>query len=345
MSQVPKRILIIKPSSLGDIVLALPALSALHDSFPEAEISWLVHSDFAPFLEGHPYLKQLILFHRRKMAHAWYSPSAFNYARQLCRELKNNDFDCVFDFQGLLRTALLARATRCKQRYGMAVAREGAPWFYTHRIASDPDSFHLIDLYLKITRHAGAKEYPVKFVFSDTQQDASSVLSLLDQRKIDPNSYAVIIPGSAHESKCWPAERFALLADKLHSDYGLSVAAVGSQSETEVIERISAAAQVPVINLAGQTTLKTLVSLLRTARLVVANDTGPGHVAAGLGVPLVMLFSWSNPARIYPYERPECIAAIDPFDRGRTIKSRDPKHNVRNISFDTVYEKVCQQLQ
>jgi ADP-heptose:LPS heptosyltransferase len=77
----------------------------------------------------------------------------------------------------------------------------------------------------------------------------------------------------------------------------------------------------------------------------VANDTGPGHVAAGLGVPLVMLFSWSNPARIYPYERPECIAAIDPFDRGRTIKSRDPKHNVRNISFDTVYEKVCQQLQ
>jgi ADP-heptose:LPS heptosyltransferase len=77
----------------------------------------------------------------------------------------------------------------------------------------------------------------------------------------------------------------------------------------------------------------------------VANDTGPGHIAAGLGVPLVMLFSWSNPARIYPYERPECIAAIDPFGRGKTIKSRDPKHNVRNISFETVYEKVCQQLQ
>ena len=134
------------------------------------------------------------------------------------------------------------------------------------------------------------------------------------------------------------------MADQLHNEYNLHLLAVGTGQERDIIERIRTLASCPFINLAGQTTLNQLVSLLRGACLVVANDTGPGHIAAGLGVPMVMLFSWSNPARIYPYGRPECIAAIEPFNRGTAIKSRDPKHSVLNVPLQVVYEKACEQL-
>ena len=105
-----------------------------------------------------------------------------------------------------------------------------------------------------------------------------------------------------------------------------------------------AAARAPIVNLAGRTSLSELVALLRGARLVVSNDTGPGHIAAALGSPLVMLFSWSNPARIAPYGRPECMVARDPFSRGMQIRSHNPEHLVRMITVDEVYEKVRGQL-
>ena len=98
------------------------------------------------------------------------------------------------------------------------------------------------------------------------------------------------------------------------------------------------------MNFAGRTSLKELVELLRTARLVVSNDTGPGHIAAALGVPLVMIYSWSNPARIAPYGRPQCMVAREPYSRGLKIKSADPKHSVTNITVDEVFQKVREQL-
>ena len=94
----------------------------------------------------------------------------------------------------------------------------------------------------------------------------------------------------------------------------------------------------------AKTSLSELVVLLKNARLVVSNDTGPGHIAAALSTPLVLMFSWSNPARIAPYKRFECLVAREPFSRGHKIKSRDPKHNVDTITVDEVYQKVCEQL-
>jgi heptosyltransferase I len=103
-------------------------------------------------------------------------------------------------------------------------------------------------------------------------------------------------------------------------------------------------AQVPVTNLAGQTSLKELVALLRVAKLVISNDTGPGHIAAALGTPLVLIFSWSNPARIAPYGRTECMVANEPYSRGEKIRSTDPEHDIRAITVEQVHKKVCEQL-
>ena len=344
MSEGLKNILIIKPSSLGDIVLALPALTALRKSFPDAKISWLIRPDFAALLENHPHLTEIIHFDRKFLGKAWFHPGASGSLVSLIRRLRRAKFDAVIDFQGLFRTASLAWLSGCKKRYGMSKARELAPFFYTHKITQTQDCIHMVDYYLKIIKTAGASQLDVEFVLPHHPEAADSVGRLLESHGIAHDNYVVFVPGSAHEDKRWPVERFAALAEKISSQFGLSLIAIGSSNEASLGERLKTLANVPIANLAGQTSLSELIALLKRSRLVVSNDTGPGHIAAALGTPLVLMFSWSNPARIAPYERSECLVAREPFNRGLKIKSRDPKHNVDTITVDEVYQKVCEQL-
>jgi ADP-heptose:LPS heptosyltransferase len=134
------------------------------------------------------------------------------------------------------------------------------------------------------------------------------------------------------------------LADKISSQFSLSIVVTGTAGETNIVQKLKDLAQVPVTNLAGCTTLRQLVALLKFARIVVANDTGPGHIAAALGTPLVLIFGHSNPARVGPYKRPDCVAAVEPEARGLQIKSEDPRHDIRHIAVDDVFERVCRQI-
>jgi heptosyltransferase I len=344
MSKVFKNILITKPSSLGDIVLALPALAALRSNLPNAKISWLIRPEFAPLLENHPFLNELIPFDRKYLAKAWYNPGAFKTLIGLIKKLRQGKFDVVFDFQGLFRTAVLSRLSGCKIRFGPADGRELASLFYTDKIEYNSDCVHLVDFYLKMVKAAGADCSEIKFVLPIHQTAAQAAQKLLSSFGVKPGQYVVFVPGSAQLDKCWPAERFADLAGKISSNFHLPIVAIGTNAEKSIIEKIKAPGNVIIINLAGQTTLKELVELLRASKLVVSNDTGPGHIASALGVPLVMMYSWSNPARIAPYARAECMIAREPYSRGLKIKSNDPAHSIINITVDEVFRKVCEQL-
>ena len=337
-------ILILKPSALGDIVLALPALTALRRSFPDAKISWLVRPEFAPLLENHPHLDKIITFDRKILSKVYFSLKALGALNSLIKELRQSKFDAVFDFQGLFRSAILAWLSGCKKRFGMANSREMAHLFYTHKIKQDSDSIHLVDFYLKIAEAAGANNTDVEFILPSIPEAANAVDKLLESRNIQSGQYVVLVPGSAHIDKCWLAERFAQLADKISSKFNLPIVAIGTNSEKIRVEEINKLTDTKIIDFAGQTSLKELIELMRSAKLVISNDTGPGHIASALGTPLVMMYSWSNPARIAPYGRPECMVARDPYSRGMEIKSDNPKHSVINITVDEVFEKVCEQL-
>ncbi len=344
MSENLQNILIIKPSSLGDIVLALPALSALRRSFPDSKISWLIRSEFIPILKNHPHLTEIIPFDRKFLGKAWFHPRAFARLVSFILYLHRSKFDAVFDFQGLFRTASLGWLSGCKKRFGMTNARELSHIFYTHKITQNQECVHLIDYYLKIIQTAGICDIGVEFILPEDRAAADSVSKLLKEHGIVPNSYAVLVTGSAHSDKCWPIERFAALAEKTSSTFHLPIVATGNASEAETIENLKSVAQVPIVNLAGRTSLSELVALMKSAGLVVSNDTGPGHIAAVLGKPLVMIFGRSNPARVAPYGRNNCIVAVEPHLRGLSIKSSDPKHNIKNIAADDVFQKVCEQL-
>ena len=344
MAPDSKKFLIIKPSSLGDIVLALPALSALRRGFPDSHIAWLIRPEFAALIDGHPALNQIILFDRKRLAGWWRSRHGSCELSQLFSELRVPRFDIVLDFQGLIRTGVFSIITGAKKRIGPADAREFANLFYTHKVPNPPHSRHLVDLYLQMVAQAGISDLGVEFTFPSNPQVDASVDKLLIENNIADKNYAVFVPASAQLDKCWPSERFALLAEKLRSDFNLPVIASGTQSEKPLIDKLVSISKVPIVNFAGKTTLPQLVSLLSKSRLVVSNDTGPGHIAAALGIPLVMIFSWSNPARIYPYNHKERAVGIDLFTRDNKIKSKNPAHYVINVTFDMVWQKTAAQL-
>jgi heptosyltransferase-1 len=339
-----ENILLIKPSSLGDIVMALPALSALRRSFPQARLTWLVRPEFAPLIEGHPHLDAIVFFDRRRFAQAWRSPGAARSLLTLVSELRGRRFDAVLDLQGLFRTGLLSWLSGSPHRFGPRW-REMAYLFYTTSIPPRLEWIHVVDYYLKLAGTVGASDLRVEFVLPEKPAAATAARELLAHHSIPPERYAVIIPGSAQTSKCWPAERFAALVDRLAAEHGLTVAATGSQAERPTIEEIRRLSKHPVVNLASQTSLPELIEVLRGAQLVVSNDTGPGHIAAALGRPLVMLFSWSNPLRVGPYGRPECVVARDISARGLINRSRNPLHSIQHLTLDEVYTKAVEQLE
>ena len=339
-----RRILIIKPSALGDIVLALPVLSSLRKSFPEAHIAWFIRPEFAPLLDENKNLDEIIIFDRKLLGKWWFSPKAFVALIRLIRKLRGEKFDLVIDLQGLFRTALFAWFTGCRKRVGMQTAREFATGFYTKKIPQDSASIHVIDYYQKIAAAAGAATISYDYNLAPLPQAVESVNRLLAGHNLTGRKYAVLVPGSAHAYKCWPRENFARLAEKIAEQFNLDIIAVGTTDEKTIIENINSLANVRVINMAGKTDIPQLIALLNGAQIVISNDTGPGHIAVALGAAIVMIFGSTNPARIGPYKRPGAIAAVDPYGRSHKIESNDSAHRIETIGVDEVFRKVAAQL-
>jgi heptosyltransferase I len=304
----PSNILIIKPSAIGDVVHALPVLARVKKKWPAARVSWLVTPACAGLLEGHPLLDEVILFDRKRFGNAWRHPKLAMELRRFTRGLRQRNFDMVIDLQGLFRSGWLAKKTGAPMRVGFANARELAWLFYTHRVPIDTMDQHAISRYLKLASFIGCDEGPVEFPFATTDADREHVAGLLRESRGEAASggYAVLLPGTNWQTKRWPAERFAALIAPLKERFGLETVLAGGADAAAMANEMPG-----VINLAGRTTLKQLTALLERAALVVANDSGPMHIAAALGRPLVTPFGPTNPLRTGPYNRMDSVIRLD----------------------------------
>jgi len=338
-----QNILIIKPSALGDVVHALPAFGALRAAFPQAKITWMIRPEFAPLLECAAGLDDTLLFDRKTMGR-WYTPAGWAALRDFIGQLRCRQFDLVLDLQGLLRTALFSRLSGCPVRVGMASAREGAWLFYTHRVQPPKDSLHMVDLYRTLLAAVGVTDFSARAMLSPPARAVESAGRLLHCAGLVPKRFAVIIPGSAHSSKCWPSERFSAVAERISKDYGLAIAAVGTAGEKKVIQAVAQVCAVPIADFSGQTTIPQLAALLGQAALVVSNDTGPGHIAAAMGTPTVLIFGPTNPNWVGPYQQPQAVVAIEPDRRGKAIRSRHPAHQIERVGVPLVMEAIGRQL-
>jgi heptosyltransferase I len=301
-AQSPRKILIIKPSAIGDVVHTLPILKLVRTQFPKAHITWLVTPQCASLLEEHPLLDEVLLFERRRFGAGWRDPKAAAGIIRFARDLRAKQFDLVLDLQGLFRSGWMAWQTGAPIRVGFANAREFAWAFYTHRVPIATMEQHAIERYLTLAETIGCPRGPVDFTFNTDDATRQSVTAMLSGIE----NFAVLLPGTNWETKRWPVEKFAAMAKSLRERFSLKIITVGGPDDVQLSTQIPAD-----LDLTAKTTLRQLVALLEKSSLVVANDSGPMHIASALGKPLVVPFGPTNPIRTGPYARPDSVIRLD----------------------------------
>jgi heptosyltransferase-1 len=329
MSQI-KRVLIVKLSSIGDVVHALPVTAALGDAFPHLEISWIVEQMSAPMVEGNPYLKEVIVLPPdwRKGRFTLASLKRFGKLRA---DLGARKFDMALDLQGLSKSAIVAWASGAKYRYGYDWLRELAPRLVT-RVPRRPESVHVIDQFLDVARFLGAPVPEVKFPLHISEEQDAKAVELLTEAGIPADKpFIVVNPSSGGGgNKGWGAERFASALDSLSQDPGLPIVLVGSRGDLEVAKEITERMTRKPSSLVAKTNLKELTAVLRRASLHLCGDTGSAHIAAALGTPVVSIFGRSNPDRLAPYgqeqfalhHREKCAAPCLHFHQTAPVNSK-----------------------
>jgi lipopolysaccharide heptosyltransferase I len=332
------RILIIKPSSLGDIVHTLPMLAALRQAHPDAHIAWLAEQSFVQLLEDHPQLDEVIPFDRRRFGKMARSPRiAVEFVRFL-RDIRRRNFDLIVDLQGLFRSGFLAYASAAPQRVGFAAARELAWLFYTERVRCPRGVRHAVDKNLCVTAALGLPADPPSFVLQPRPKESARAAALLAERSID--AFTAVIPGARWKTKRWRADRFGTLIDRIHGDGLPACVLLGAPADREFADQVVAACQTPVVDLVGTTSLRELVALIDRAACVICHDSGPMHIAAALEKPIVAIFGPTDPARTGPYSR-DAQVITPPIYCAPCHRRRCWHHScMQQLDVETVFETV-----
>ncbi len=293
------KIFILKPSSLGDVVQALPVLRLLKKHFPASTIYWWIEASLSPLLENDPDLAGLVRFDR----HRWASPERWSEGLQSLKRLREEAFDLVIDLQALARSSVVSWLVHGRLTVGLDDAREGAPAFYDLRVPRLSPLTHAVDWYLGVLR---ALAVPVGRDF-DWLPARPDVQTAIRQRwSLDAMPFIAFQPGARWTTKRWPAEHFATLIRSLAVELpDHRFVLLGSAADADLARTIAAVAPGRCLSLAGRTSLPEMVECLRLSELLVTNDSGPMHVAAALGRPVVGLFGPTEPRRTGPYGQVE----------------------------------------
>jgi heptosyltransferase-1 len=335
------KILIIKPSSLGDIIHAIPLLKVLGDTFSKAQIDWVISKNLSEILRGNPLINRLIVFDKD----SWKKPgNLFESTKEiikLAKTLRSEHYDIVLDLQGLLRSGLLTFFSDSPLKIGFRNAREGSKLFYNRKVNVN-GVVHAVDRYLEVAKSLGAKPEKIEFPIYIEDSDRENIKNLTG----NISEYIVIAPSARWKTKRWPPESFGTLASKLPVPCFIT----GSSSDRIMVEHAIAASNGQGINLCGKTTLKGLAALIEGAKAVVCNDSGPLHIAAALKVPVVALFGPTDPEKTGPYgwagsgsvrehDYLKVIRTSIPCRPCFKKKCKDPKC-MEEISVDTVLNEI-----
>ncbi len=306
-------------------------------------ISWLVGTAAAPLVESNRMINRLFYFRRHERG----LRNAVGRHLALVRDLTVQDFDCVVDLQGLLRSAVFAYATGARVRVGLSDAREGARLFYTDRVEVDR-RMHAVDRYLKVGEVLGFDAREPEFSLEAPESAHRSVCRLLAGASgPPPRPWILLSPGARWASKCWPAGHFADAGAILKGRFGGTYFIVGSQSAAgdgvEIAERLGDSA----VNLIGRTSLEELVALLSKSDLLITADTGIVHMADAIGTPLVAVYGPTDPVRTGPYcQRERVVVAHESCEKMPCLKREcDDAKCMKGVSGADVASKAADVLE
>ena len=336
------KILILKPSSLGDVVQALPVLRLLKQHYPNSEIYWWIESRSAELLEGDPDLSGISIFDRERWAAPWF----WGDILKSIRELRRQRFDLIIDLQALARSAAVGWLAGGKFFVGLHDTRELAHGYYDISVARPSPQTHAVDWYLEVLRAIGVPVHH-NFEWLPKRESAGREVEVLWSWNGQPT--VALLPGARWENKRWAVQYFQrLVSESRARDRGVRFAILGGQSDSDLASTIVSAAPDVCVDFTGRTSLPQTVEVLRRCSVVVTNDTGPMHVAAALGKPVVGIFGPTNPARTGPYGQLEralqrrdlpCVPCMKAY-----CSYREPLACLRGISPQQVMEEVSARL-
>ncbi len=308
------RILIVRLSALGDIIHALPVAAALREAFPAARIDWLVSERHREILGYVPVVDRRVVLER-----------SWRAAVKAVAQMRRADYDIAFDLQGLLKSAVLARASGARRVVGFAaghVRERGAQLFYTEAI-EPPAGVHVVDKNIGLLAAVGLRDVPKRFPLDTTAGPASPGLKPGTGEREGPvrsgfsrisspeSPFALLNPAAGWPNKRWPPERFGAIAARLRAGHGLPSLVLWGPGEERLAQAVVDASE-GAAALAPPTGLAQMIDLARTASLLVSGDTGPLHSAAAVGTPVVGIYGPTSPARNGPWDSADvCVSRFD----------------------------------
>jgi len=309
------RILIVKLGSIGDIVHTLPSLAAIRKALPDAEISWVVERRAAEILRDNPILDRLIEVDTKALRRGLVSGETLRAPRQQLRQLRASAFELAIDFQGLLKSALIARLSGARRVFGFSPKslREPASRVLLSKSVPISKNLHVIRknlalaggaLRISVPDNADDMEFPIATNAAHKAEAAGAEL-------LTNGNFAILNPGGGWPTKLWSAERFGRLADELWSQHGLHSLVAYGPGEAQLAETVLEASQSGKAH-ALSLSLKGFYELAKRAQVYVGGDTGPTHLAVAAGTPIVGLFGptewWRNGS---PRPADICVERVD----------------------------------
>jgi heptosyltransferase-1 len=342
------RLLIVKLGSIGDIVHTLPSLAAIRHALPSAKISWVVERPVAEILRDNPLLDDLIEVDTKALRRWPVSGETLLAPRQQLRRLRASVFDAALDFQGLLKSASVARLSGAKRLYGYSrsALREPASRFLLTRTVKIPARSHVISRGLALASGAlgiSVPRDPREFVFPigvgpSHQSEVDIALNGIGER------YAVINPGGGWPTKLWAPERFGDLIDRLWAVHGLSSVVSYGPGESDLAQRVVSSSKSGRARTV-KVSLKALYLIAKQAALYVGGDTGPTHLAVAAGAPIVGLFGptdwWRNGS---PRSDDICVERTDISCRGECNRRSCSEWICMDIDIGRVFSAATERL-
>jgi lipopolysaccharide heptosyltransferase II len=324
-----KKILIIKPSGIGDIIHSLPVAIGLKKMFPDCELHWLIFTKFSSILEDVSYVDKIIL---------WDRDSGIKEFFKVLFMIRKEKYDLSIDLQGLLRSAFMNRFSGAKNVIATSLLREFS-WLIEKPVTKYNDKLHAVERNYEIVK------------FFDTENKLSSPKNFLPWLKVsnekkqkiknllnNKNNLVLFNASSRGKHKIWPYENFVELINRISKEFLITPLFVGSKEEKSLVEKIVSKTTCETVNLVGETTLNDVIAVIDECKIVIGNDSGIIHIAAALDKPVLAIFGATNPQWYYPYnDKSKFIYKkynCSPCD----IKSRCKDYKcMKNISVDEVY--------
>lgn len=320
------KVLVVKPSSLGDIVHSLAFLNTVKENYPEVKIHWVVGKAFEDLLNEHPLIEKVFPIDKDRWKNIKKISQIFKDFFDIGKQLRQENYQMTIDLQGLLRSGIITALSGAPVRWGFKEARELSSLFY-NRVVSAKINQHAVWRYLKMAEALGCVVSSVKFPLPKEKEP--EWLKSFD-------NYAVIIPSARWQSKNWPIPYFVELIKSLPNNFVI----VGSKSDEEIASNIEKYSQGKAISLAGKTSLRELIAVFKKSIFVISPDTGSMHLAVACGKRVVAIFGPTSPERTGPFGDEHLVINTD-LPCSPCFKKYCPELKcMKEITPKKVYDKI-----